>query len=462
MGRQYIVPPGLRHKVSEFRAHFQVAGGAPIMICGPSGVGKSLFLKLATDACREACGPKTPVLTVNCSHFDGDMARSELFGHVKGAFTGAVTDKLGWIRKAHGGVLILEEIGELPREVQAQLLTFIEDGLFHRVGSSDMERADVRIFAATNNEEALREDFRYRFFPFYVPALYQRRQDVLYYMAGMFPDLVRELCPWEVLTLLAYDWPGNVREIERVGRIMQRRKVLGQSAPVDLAEEAYRLLRNGWLKSYPRKAMRRMALKSGLQLMDTQSSGIRAAKANRLHLTLEEAGLDAEGVEAVLAPYGVNLSVRSKEQWFRDIPSDGLTFASPSDESVRMIAEYKPFRLAAAGLRLFCALFWVSETAPKNLLDLDEFDYESLPEPAPGLELGKRELAIMESILAWRTTQSGEVSSLGLGTMTRTEVLTAYCREILKKAGGNQARAAKLAGVPYTTFRDQLKKLNLP
>lgn len=462
MGKKYIVPPGLRHKVSEFQAHFKVANGAPIMICGPSGVGKTLFLKMARSLCRDEYGKKTPIYTINCSHFDGDMARSELFGHTKGAFTGAVTDKLGWIRKAHGGVLILEEVGELPQEVQAQLLTFIEDGLFHQVGSSEMERADVRIFAATNNEGALREDFRYRFFPFYVPPLHLRRQDILYYLAGMFPDLVRELCPWEVLTLLAYDWPGNVREIERVGRIMQRRKLIDQQTPADLADEAYRLLRQDWLKSYPRKAMRRMALKSGLQLMDTQSSGIRVAKANRLYLNLEDAGIDAEKVDAVLAPYGVGLSVRSKDTWFQSLPENGFLLSSKSDDEIALIKDFSPFRLAGMGLRLFCAMFWESEVGKKNLLNMDEFDSESLPEPAPGLKLGKEELEIMESILTWRTNQTVDTSGFGLGSMTRAEVLATYCREILEKAGGNQAKAAKLADVPYTTFRDQLKKLDLP
>jgi len=390
------------------------------------------------------------------------MARSELFGHVKGAFTGAATDKLGWIRKAHGGILILEEIGELPKEVQAQLLTFIEDGLFHRVGSADMERADVQIIAATNHEEALREDFRYRFFPFYIPPLSQRRQDVLYYMAAMFPDLVRNLTPWEALTLLAYHWPGNVREIERVGRIMHRRKLMEKSTPSDLVEEACRLLRKDWLASYPRKAMRRMALKSGLQLMDKQSTGIRAGKANRLHLSIDEAGIDANLIETLLLVHGTGLSVRSKGQPFESLPKSGLPTKENEQLTMLMTRDFGPFRHAAMGLRLFCTLFWQNETDHMNLLNMDGHDYEGLPEPSPGLKLEKQELDLMEATLKWRNKSDMHALPSSLGGMKRNEVLIAYYKDVLERAGGNQSKAAKLAGVPYTTFRDQLKKYGQP
>ena len=109
----YIIPPGLHYKVREFEAHCKVAQSAPIMICGPSGVGKSLFLHIFKQLYREKAGPKPFLVTVNCSHFTGDIARSELFGHARGAFTGAVEENEGWIEKAHGGVLILEEVGDL-------------------------------------------------------------------------------------------------------------------------------------------------------------------------------------------------------------------------------------------------------------------------------------------------------------------------------------------------------------
>jgi len=161
---EYIIPPGLKDCVEEFEAHFKVANHAPIIIFGPSGVGKSLFLHIYKKLCHKAKGEKCRIITANCSHFSGELARSELFGHAKGAFTGAMREKEGWIKQAENGILVLEEIGELPMETQANLLTFIETGEFHKVGSAKLESADVQIVGATNNEQGLREDFCYRFF----------------------------------------------------------------------------------------------------------------------------------------------------------------------------------------------------------------------------------------------------------------------------------------------------------
>jgi len=102
------------------------------------------------------------------------------------------------------------------------LLTFIEDGVFRRVGSKQNESAYVRIVGATNREEGLREDFKHRFFPFYISGLYNRRSDILYYMYAKISEIVTSLTGCEVLTILAYNWPGNCREIERVCRLITR------------------------------------------------------------------------------------------------------------------------------------------------------------------------------------------------------------------------------------------------
>jgi len=219
-----IVSPGLQHLIKEFEAYV-VEDTGPIMICGPSGAGKALFLHIYKKLCREKYGKTCLIKTVNCSHFSGDLARSELFGHVKGAFTGAAQeDKKGWIEAADNGILVLEEIGDLPKETQANLLTFVETQEFHKVGSTEIQRAAVQIVGATNREKNLRTDFRYRFFSFYIPPLYERRQDILYYLANKYPQLIATLAPWEVMTLLAYNWPGNVREIENLGRLLMCKK----------------------------------------------------------------------------------------------------------------------------------------------------------------------------------------------------------------------------------------------
>ena len=101
-------------------------------------------------------------------------------------------DKDGLVEKADGGLLILEEVGELPLEVQAMLLTFIETGEYRRLGDEEFETATVKVVAATNRESALRDDFRYRFFPYYIPPLRERKNDILYYFHEIFPELDQE------------------------------------------------------------------------------------------------------------------------------------------------------------------------------------------------------------------------------------------------------------------------------
>jgi transcriptional regulator with AAA-type ATPase domain len=206
------------------------------MILGPTGAGKSMFLRMAKQLfkrCNETKKIKRPIVEANCAHFSsGDsghsLARSELFGHVKGSYTGADKDKTGLVEMADGGLLILEEVCELPLEVQAMLLTFIETGEYRRLGDEEVRNANVKIVAATNRESALRDDFRYRFLPFYIPPIHKRKGDVLYYLYNSFPELMTTISKSEVLLLLCHNWPGNVREIERIGKVMMREMWLGE------------------------------------------------------------------------------------------------------------------------------------------------------------------------------------------------------------------------------------------
>ncbi len=233
---KYIIPPGLIIKRVEFEAHYHIAKGKPIIIVGATGVGKTLFLHLFEKLYRREHGKNVPIVRINCSHFDDLLVRTELFGHAKGAFTGAVGRKEGLIKKADGGVLFMEEIGELPKDAQAKLLTVIEDGFFYRVGGTEPEKVSVQIVGTTNNIKNMRDDFWQRFMPFYISPLHERRGDVLYYLYDKFPDLIKTLTPQEVLWLLTYNWPGNVRELERVARLLERpRKMASELASENTA-----------------------------------------------------------------------------------------------------------------------------------------------------------------------------------------------------------------------------------
>ncbi|UCG12226.1 MAG: sigma 54-interacting transcriptional regulator [Deltaproteobacteria bacterium] len=168
MGKQktrWIVTPGLLHEIKKFENLYRLVKREerekdhriPVMICGPTGVGKSLFLHIFQQLYAKENNSGGEVVRINCASFSEELLLSEIFGHIKGSFTGATRNRTGHIRKADKGVLILEEIGELSPLGQARLLTFIEDGYFFRVGSEKQERADVQIVATTNRK---REDFR--------------------------------------------------------------------------------------------------------------------------------------------------------------------------------------------------------------------------------------------------------------------------------------------------------------
>jgi len=218
-----------------------------VLITGETGVGKELVARAlhASSQRRDA-----PLIYVNCAALPEALAESELFGHVRGAFTGAVADRSGKFDVADGGTLLLDEIGELPLTVQPKLLRALQEGEIQRVGSDSMRRVNVRVIAATNRdleEEVRRGGFRADLFhrlnvyPVRVPALRERREDIPL-LAGYFCDLVRRqlglgpvrLSRDAVRALMAYDWPGNVRELENILSRLTLKAAVGvqRGAPV--------------------------------------------------------------------------------------------------------------------------------------------------------------------------------------------------------------------------------------
>ncbi len=201
----------------------------PVLLLGETGVGKELFARRLHRTSRRAAGP---LVQVNCAALPESLAESELFGHVKGAFSGAVGERAGRIEAADGGTLFLDEVGELPLGVQAKLLRTLQNGEIQRLGTDQPHKVDVRIVAATNRPlpERVREGFfradlyhRLSVYPVQIPALRERGNDVLL-LAGSFLEINRtrlgvrslRLSPHAETALCAYTWPGNVRELEHV------------------------------------------------------------------------------------------------------------------------------------------------------------------------------------------------------------------------------------------------------
>jgi len=220
-----------------------------VLIQGETGTGKEL---LARGIHSLSARREKPFVTINCGAIPKDLLESELFGHVKGAFTGALMDRKGQIEAADGGTLFLDEIGEMSLELQVKLLRFMQNGEIRRLGGASSTKVDVRVLAATHRDLArmapegtFREDLYYRLnvIPLKLPSLRERREDI--------PELVRfflqrscskhtrrnlELGQGVLERFLAYRWPGNVRELEN---IVERLVVLSDSPDlgvVDLPE----------------------------------------------------------------------------------------------------------------------------------------------------------------------------------------------------------------------------------
>jgi PAS domain S-box-containing protein len=202
---------------------------ASVLIHGESGTGKELIARAIHQASRRA---KNPLIRVNCAAIPAELFESEFFGHVRGAFTGALRDRIGRFELADGGTLFLDEIGEIPLELQSKLLRVLQEGQFERVGEERTRRVDVRIIAATNRDlraeaeaKRFREDlyFRLNVFPIHSPALRERTMDIPQ-LAAHFLEQVglrlnmpgRRLRRTDIERLQHYGWPGNIRELQNV------------------------------------------------------------------------------------------------------------------------------------------------------------------------------------------------------------------------------------------------------
>ncbi|MCB8888235.1 sigma 54-interacting transcriptional regulator [Vreelandella malpeensis] len=228
----------------------QIAMVAPtsanVLISGESGTGKELIARaIHTSSTRS----DRPLIRVNCAAIPRDLFESEFFGHVKGAFTGAIQDRLGRFELAHGGTLFLDEVGEIPLELQSKLLRVLQDQQFERVGDNRTRKVDVRVIAATNrglkkmiDAGQFREDlyFRLNVFPIDSVPLRKRVEDVpllarhfLHRACLKFNKPGVRIAPAQLEALMHYPWPGNIRELENV---IERQVIVTQDMQLSFAD----------------------------------------------------------------------------------------------------------------------------------------------------------------------------------------------------------------------------------
>lgn len=235
----------LRHTMGQIEAVAPTP--ANVLILGESGVGKEMVARAIHEHSPRAA---KPLVKVNCASIPKDLFESEFFGHVRGAFTGAHRDRVGRLQLADGGTVFLDEVGEIPLDLQGKLLRALQEREFERVGDDRTVKVDVRVVAATNRdleaevkEGRFREDLYYRLgvFPIVVPPLRDRREDIAplaeHFLARACADLGRDpirLSKQQAKQLMAHGWPGNIRELRNV---IERAVILssGSRARFDLA-----------------------------------------------------------------------------------------------------------------------------------------------------------------------------------------------------------------------------------
>lgn len=217
----------------------------PVLILGETGTGKELIARALHKNSNRAQGP---IIRVNCGAIPPELIDSQLFGHEKGSFTGAIEKHIGWFERADGGTLFLDEIGELPLNAQVRLLRILQDGWFERVGGKEPIHVDVRLVMATNSdlaqmvvEKKFREDLYYRIstFPIILPPLRERKEDIPE-MARCFAEKSAQKFSLPVVypteedigLLCEYHWPGNVRELASV---IDRAAILGNGKRLEIA-----------------------------------------------------------------------------------------------------------------------------------------------------------------------------------------------------------------------------------
>jgi formate hydrogenlyase transcriptional activator len=220
---------------------------ATVLICGETGTGKELIARAIHSNSQRR---DKPLIKLNCAALPAGLVESELFGHEKGAFTGAIARRIGRFELADKGTIFLDEIGELPLETQAKLLRVLQEHEFDRVGGTSSRKVDVRVIAATNRnllkaviEKAFREDLYYRLsvFPIMLPPLRERSDDIpllvrflLDKFAARIGKSVDGVSQETMQRLTAYSWPGNVRELEN---ILERAVILATGRTLEIGRD---------------------------------------------------------------------------------------------------------------------------------------------------------------------------------------------------------------------------------
>ena len=315
---------------SVFRLVAQCAPtNSTVLLKGESGTGKEL---IARAIHHNSLRKDKPFVPVDCNSLSENLLESEMFGHVKGSFTGAVVNKKGMFEIAHGGTLFLDEIGNVSLSTQAKLLRVIQEREFKAVGDTRTQSANFRLITATNKdlkamvaEGTFREDFYYRIniFPIQIPPLRERRDDIpalAFHFLNVFSEglgkKVTEFSEGAMNVLVNYDWPGNVRELENTVQravILATDKVVRQAHLVNIIDMSPRLDLNVPRTGDELKRIKKVAREKSVENIE-KLFVLEALKRNSWNVTksAEETGMQRANFQALMKKY--HIRIRESEQ----------------------------------------------------------------------------------------------------------------------------------------------------
>ena len=305
-----------------------IAHSAPtnstVMLRGESGTGKELIARaIHYNSLRK----DQPFVPVDCTSLSESLLESELFGHVKGSFTGAVTNKKGMFESADGGTLFLDEIGNITLSTQAKLLRFIEEREFRPVGDTRVQKVDIRLITATNKDlegmvadGVFRDDLYYRIniFPIEIPPLRERRDDIpvlaMHFLDRFNRDMqhkVREFSPGAMNLLMNHDWPGNVRELENFVQravILASGDVIRQGHLVNIIDMLPRVDLDVPRTSEELKQIKKVARQKSVENVEKHFV-LGALKRNSWNVTraAEETGMQRSNLQALMKKYDIRI-----------------------------------------------------------------------------------------------------------------------------------------------------------
>ncbi len=455
---EWIVTPGLTDILNDFiklcdltivPTSLKMNKKKPLLIYGDTGVGKSLFVKVFEEKFKDKNGKNSPVKRINIAALSEYLIESELFGHIKGAFTGADKDRAGLIKTTNEGLLIIEEIGELPKPLQAKFLTFIEYGLFYPVGRDEPYYASVQIIATTNKPKSeFRLDFWYRFFPFYIPAIYQRRGDILYYLYNLHQDIIMSFSPIEILFLLTYNWPGNVREVDNFGFLIKFKEEirLNLKPPLKREEPKGKLIIG--------------------QVFDPKRNYLPFGRGLLNYLRLEILSIKIDPECEVFDSFMERIGFKNSDYTYAFPENTIIDIQKDEHLGLSILLHNPSFEKYTKALKYFEFMFLLPRNLNDNLLAIDEIDsidfwsyewgniFESLK-----LYKGwtQKERQLQKEIYDYRISKIEESSEFDISSMTEKEIMKKLYTDRIESCGSINKAAVSL-GIPKQTFRDRIHR----